>query len=189
MTRGMLLTDDEVVALSALAEKPWPTGLFTVTATSVELRAAALRGVRSLTVRGLLAAAGPDTELRDAIDVFLHPAARVGAYLAPVDTPRAMAGSALTLALADRQWWLDASTPDGIHAIRKVTAAGGRAAIEQFADCISSGALLDAAADPSHYGCAIRWGTGDGELLFIAPGAATWDRTSLDAVFAGAVSG
>lgn len=54
-----LLTDDEIVALAIEADGPWPVPLITVALDREALTSARLRGIRSLTVRGLIADAGP----------------------------------------------------------------------------------------------------------------------------------
>lgn len=51
---GVLLTDDEIVAMVAATRTPWPYGLPTVPADDRALTAAGLRGLRTLAVRGLV---------------------------------------------------------------------------------------------------------------------------------------
>ena len=54
LTQGFLqLTDDEAAGLGALSARPWPTPLPTVADEEAALRAAAMRGIRSLLVREL----------------------------------------------------------------------------------------------------------------------------------------
>jgi hypothetical protein len=54
LTKDFLqLTDDEVAGLGALTARPWPTPLPTVADDADALRAAAIRGIRSLLVRDL----------------------------------------------------------------------------------------------------------------------------------------
>jgi hypothetical protein len=192
MTETILLTDDEVVAVAAVAGTPWPLGLSTVPASTEILRSAALRGVRSLGVRGLLTAnAGKPPALADAvasaITPFLHAPTRIGAYIAPAANPQSLAGAAITAVADDDGWWTDATTSDGVHAIRRAGAEGARDAVAQFADAVHEGALLPAAVDSSAYVCVIRWGTGEDDFQVIpARGSGGWDRGRLDTVFAGA---
>lgn len=172
MDQGLLLTDDEIVAVSALGGTPWPVGLATVGDTAETLRAAALRGVRSLTVRGLLTTRAGSTpclppDLEQAVAAFLQGNTRVGAYLARMDDPEVMAGAAITAAFHNSSWWTDMSTPDGIHAFRPTTGAEARAAVEHFARGIQSGELLKTAPNPSAFGCVIRWGTADDEKFVL----------------------
>lgn len=188
MEEGILLTDDEVVALSALDGAPWPIGLSTVAGDVAGVRAAALRGVRSLAVRGLLGSGDSHSprivdELASAVRAFLHSRKRVGAYVARISAPESMAGASITAAIEGADWWTEASTSDGIHAIRRTTAAEAHSAIVEFADGIRSAALLSAAPDPSEFGCVIRWGSGEGQSLMIQSGCERWDQSVLDSLF------
>lgn len=172
MDHGLLLTDDEIVAVSALAGTPWPVGLATVGNTAETMRAAALRGVRSLTVRGLLAPRAGSTpglppDLQQAAAAFLQGDRRVGAYLARMDHPEVMEGAAITAAFHNGRWWIDVSTPDGIHALRPIAGAEARTTVEQFARGIQSGELLKTTPNPSAFGCVIRWGTADDEKAIL----------------------
>src|SRR3954463_15314949 len=64
----LLLTDDELVALAVEQSKAWPTGLPTVDVQTADgLYAAALRGRRSLAVRGFFDAEAPGSALLDIV--------------------------------------------------------------------------------------------------------------------------
>src|SRR5262245_23982737 len=128
MTNGLLLTDDEVIALAAVAGRPWPTGLATVDSTPEAQRDAGIRGIRSLAVRGLLTddpAAVPGfvihPELQSAVVGFLTATRHIGAYLAPIDEPRRLAGASITAAPSGSSWWLVSTTAQGVHGIRSAS--------------------------------------------------------------------
>jgi hypothetical protein len=190
MSQGFLLTDDEVVALAALAGAPWPFGLATVLPTAEALRAAALRGVRSLDVRGVLRR-GPDSgapavvaePIADAVAAFVHSARQVGAYLAPHDDSGSVAGPAVTAVVADGQWWMDTATSEGVHGIRKVDRGQLLAAITAFAEQTHTGTLLRGVPDPGTYVCVVRT-SGSGDQCVTVPAAADghWSPAVLDPV-------
>jgi hypothetical protein len=125
MINGLLLTDDEVIALAAVLGRPWPTGLATVESAPEALQEAGIRGIRSLAVRGLLTG-DPTTEsgfvihpeLEAAVVGFLTAARHIGAYLAPADEPDRLAGASITAASSGSDWWLVSTTAQGVHGIR-----------------------------------------------------------------------
>jgi hypothetical protein len=194
--QNILLTDDEVVAMAALLEQPWPTGLVTVDPSPHGLRDAALRGIRSLGVRGLLAGdpSGPDgfvihPEIASVIEGFVTATRRIGAYLAPVQAPDSLAGASITAAAVEDRWYLDAATAQGVHSFRSASRLEMIDALADLAEKVSSGTLLTEADDPSCYACVIRYGTSADDKIVVAggSGAATpWDRTPLLEVLAAA---
>lgn len=121
----VLLTDDEVVALSAAAATAWPYGLLTVAADERAIVAAGVRGVRSLAVRGLVSAGTPNGV--DYPPSLVNQVARIATARRHVMVqvcsredllqPRgamvgAFAGS------ADGSWLVDSVTLSGVHAMR-----------------------------------------------------------------------
>jgi hypothetical protein len=193
MAQSFLLTDDEVVALAALLEQPWPTGLATVPETVDGMGQAAIRGIRALAVRGLLtgdpgAAEGYviDPDLAAAVDGFLQAPRRVGAYLAPADAPDVLAGASITAAAIGDGWWLDATTAQGVHGFRRATRLEVIDALAELAEKTHDGTLLAGAERPSAYACVIRYGD-EGDQKFVVPYSGVtggpWDRTPLVEVF------
>ena len=95
-----LLTDDELVALSSLTQRPWPFPLKTVDHLSNgEVGLATMRGVRSLTVRGF-AEPTPEGAIGvspDLLEGFLSAATAKLAVIAHVSARRAVSyeGSAI----------------------------------------------------------------------------------------------
>jgi len=116
----VLLTDDEIVALSSLTRRPWPFPLKTVNhLSSGDIGTATLRGVRSLTVRGLAeptseGAIGIATDLNEA---FVGATTAERAVIAHVSGrgPVSYEGSAVA-AFGSGGSLLNSTTLEGIHA-------------------------------------------------------------------------
>ncbi|GAY17814.1 hypothetical protein [Mycobacterium sp. shizuoka-1] len=198
MTRAFVLTDDEVVALAAIHNQLWPTGLATVPTAPEAMRDAGMRGIRSLMVRGLVGGEfGPngryavDPELESAVNGFLGATRRVGAYLAPIGEPDRLAGAAITAAGAGSQWWLVNTTAHGVHSIRPSSRLEVIDALAELAEKTYDGTLLAASSDPSDYACVVRFGPGAVDrIVFAGNGAATgppWNRAQLVDAFTAAV--
>jgi hypothetical protein len=156
----VLLTEDEIVALSAVDGRPWPLGLITVGSTADELTQAGLRGIRSLSVRRLIADSAegqrrPDPDLSGEVAAFISAEERVGAHIAPAANPDVLAGASITAAHTTDGWLLDAATADGVHALRRVSSDEAQTAVVDF---------VEAAIDEARLGvtCVLRHGA-DGE--------------------------
>lgn len=116
----VLLTDDEIVALSSLTQRPWPFPLKTVNhLSSGDVGIATMRGVRSLTVRGLAestseGAIGIASDLNEG---FVGAAAAELAVIAHVSGRASVTyeGSAVA-AFGSGGLLLNSTTPEGIHA-------------------------------------------------------------------------
>lgn len=121
MTQGDLLVDDELVALAVRGGGAWPTPLPTLDVEDADqLLAGALRGLRSLAVRGALV--GGET-----VDSFRTIEAAVGAPPSAVlyrgDDPDGPLGgfSGYAMTATARGWLLDEVTPAGMHRFSEVT--------------------------------------------------------------------
>lgn len=189
MAQGILLTDDEIVALAALLGRPWPTGLATVAATADELTRAGMRGVRSLTIRGILTA---DAEfgysahpgVSAVIETFLCAPRRIGAYIAPASAVETMAGASITAVPVAGIWWIDSATAQGVHGFRQAEADEVIEAITDLADQTRDGTLLGGVDDPSAYACVIVYGDGPDQRTVVAANSSdggSWDRGPLTA--------
>lgn len=194
-----LLTDDEIVALCAANGKPWPISLMTVKTTTEELTSAGIRGMRSLLVRRL---AGGNAEApgfrphefiaRDAA-AFAEATERVGAYIAPTADPSMLNGAAITAARTDDGWVIDSATAAGVHALRRATAEGARAAVLALIESAYAGNLFSE-EDASKWLCAVRFGPDARNALAVRTGAVTgtvdgapvtqWDPELLNSAFA-----
>lgn len=187
MSQGFLLTDDEIVALAALLGQPWPTGLVTVDATAGELSRAGMRGVRSMTIRGILTA---DVEsgyavhpgVSAVIETFLRAPRRIGAYIAPTADVETMAGAAITAVPVAGIWWLDSATAQGLHGFRQVEGEAVLEAVAELADQTQDGTLLAGFDDPPTYACVIVYGDQPDQRTVVLADSAhcgSWDRGPL----------
>lgn len=191
MAHDVLLTDDEIVALATISGKPWPIGLATIGGTASSLKAGALRGLRSLGIRGLISrdANSPDTvlvqpELKDAISAFVSGAIFGGAYIAPTDSPEQLVGPSITAVYAEHGWWLDAATPDGVHGIRSSSRNAAVKAIADFVEKVHGLSTGESAL--SAFVCVISTGAA-GENVIVSPSAgsdSSWDRADVYRQFA-----
>lgn len=113
----LLLTDDEVVALAVEATGSWPTSLPTVDVESEQaLLAAAMRGRRSMALRGLVGSEAPDSELldavrRDAVDAGLV----LSLYIADAAGSRLSRGVNLNAYRGPDAWLVENVSDVGIH--------------------------------------------------------------------------
>ncbi|XUV47565.1 hypothetical protein ACRDU6_04080 [Mycolicibacterium sp. ELW1] len=190
-----MLTDDEVIALAAINNQMWPTGLTTVPPKPDAMRDAGMRGIRSLMVRGLInPESGPeggyrvDPELDSVVTGFLGGAKRIGAYLAPARELNRLAGASITAAGAGSQWWLATATAGGIHNIRPSGRLEIIDALAELAEKTYDGTLLADTTDPSVYSCVIRFGVGDDDKIVVSGNGGTtgpeWSRSRLVEAFA-----
>lgn len=118
MTGATLLTDDEILAVSLHGGSNWPAMLPSV-AESVPLRTvAAMRGVRSMLVRGLASAENDELLFDDIVSAHIgafHAARAVISYhVSTLDSPVFFGGDGTSIALP----------PFGDARINSVTAAG-----------------------------------------------------------------
>lgn len=192
MAQGILLTDDEVVALAALLGRPWPTGLATVAPTADDLTQAGRRGVRSLIVRGIVTADAesgytPHPGVAAVIETFLLAPRRIGAYIAPAAAVETMAGAAITAVPVAGIWWIDSTTAQGVHGFRQAQGDEVLAAITELADQTGDGTLLAGTEDPSAYVCVIVYGD-KADQRTVVPVGGLWDRAGLEQAFAAAVA-
>ncbi|MBS9535728.1 hypothetical protein KIH27_19255 [Mycobacterium sp. M1] len=190
MAQGILLTDDEIVALAALSGHPWPTGLATVPAAAGELSRAGQRGIRSLVIRGIVTA---DAEsgytvhpgVAAVIETFVRAPRRIGAYIAPVDAVEVMAGAAIIAVPVAGIWWIDSATAQGVHGFRQADTDEVLAAIIDLADQTRNGTLLAEVDNPSAYACVIVYGDGPEQRTVVPAGSPDgWDRGPLQQAFA-----
>jgi hypothetical protein len=197
MISSLLLTDDEVIALAAVVGRPWPIGLATVASTAEALREAGVRGVRSLAVRGLLAA-NPTSEpthvihpeLEALVVGFLAAPSHVGAYLAPADEPDRLAGASITAARSDSDWLMVSTTAQGVHGIRPASQTEVLDAVAELAEKTHDGTLLSGSTDAAAYSCVIRWGDGEDQRLVVAGRGSDglpWHRAAVVESFATAL--
>ena len=192
MACGLLLTDDEVVSLAAISGRPWPVGLITVAATADAVRSAAARGLRSLTVRGIVTTDGEAADsthpgIAAVIECFVRAANRIGAYIAPAGKPDVLAGASITAVPVADVWWLDSANAQGVHGFRRVNQEQALDALMEFGDRIGDGTLLTDVADPAGYTGAIRYGDGPDQVIAVPVGSADrWDRATLMAACIGA---
>jgi hypothetical protein len=114
---NILLTDDELVALAVEQSKAWPTGLPTVDVEAVDaLYAAALRGRRSLAVRGFFEVDVSGSELLDTIRRDA-----VGAegficlYVADGDGARASGAVNINAYRSGADWLVETVSDIGVH--------------------------------------------------------------------------
>jgi hypothetical protein len=140
---AVLLTDDEVVAVSACLGSPWPTSTPTVNQSDVDALLAAIeRGRRSLAVRELLVTEGADLGVLDEqVQAAVGESLASGLIISVHVTDLALRPLGLPPnyhhygAVGDEVWVVDAVVPAGAHRI-------GRA---NRSDCLQMlAALLDA---------------------------------------------
>ncbi len=124
----VLLTDDELVAVALDRESFWPGPLPTVDIEDVAaLTAAALRGQRSLFVRGLLAAdRGLDPDLDREIAPLAGQQDCRTVYLADAGFQRASWAYASTHHPAGTRWIVEEVTAAGVHRFVPVSSAENR---------------------------------------------------------------
>ncbi|WP_062385122.1 hypothetical protein [Demequina iriomotensis] len=146
---SVMLTDDEVAAISVHRGEIWPGVLPTVPVRSRSALAAAVnRGVRSLAVRGL------GDELGDgavgvgaAVAEVLRSTRRVSAQVVHVARPDVAAGGGVvaSIALGARAWTLDTYSPNGVHAFDQADDAGLLDRIMAIASSAFASGVADAA--------------------------------------------
>lgn len=163
MAQGILLTDDEIVALAAMLGRPWPIGLATAAPTAGELTRAGARGVRSLVIRGIVTVGAdsgytPHPGIAAIVETFIRAPRRVGAYIAPAAAVDTMAGASITAVPVAGIWWVDSATAQGIHGFRQADRDEVVGAIADLADQTCDGTLLAGVDDPSAYVCVVVHG-------------------------------
>jgi hypothetical protein len=179
----VLLTDDEIVALSAVDGRPWPLGLITVGGTADELTQAGLRGIRSLAVRRLIADATegdrrPDPALARDVAAFISAQHRVGAHIAPAASVDVLAGASITAARITDGWLLDTATADGVHALRRVSPEEAESAVIDFVEAVIGEARAGLV-------CVLRYGR-SGENATVVSDQSAWNPTQVRDAFAAA---
>lgn len=169
----VLLTDDEVVALTAAARTAWPYGLHTVAAADEALIAAGLRGLRSLAVRGLATTgtAGrveypPELVLQftDIATAERYALVQVAARDAVAQPRGAMVG-AFAVGAA---WVTDSVTVSGVHAIRPVTEDEAAELLLRFITEVWENGVL--APGPAEFGLFITSSVSRGTSYFVSRG-------------------
>lgn len=124
----VMLTDDEVAALSVRHGHPWPAALPTIPARSPSaLIAAVNRGLRSLSVRGLADEAGDEPAgVGASVAQVLRSTRHVAAMVANAARPDVAAGGGVmaSIALGAAQWTVDSFTANGVHAFTESDATG-----------------------------------------------------------------
>lgn len=150
----LVLTDDEVVAISFELAKPWPGGLPTVHLDDpAALRAASFRGHRSLVVRGLLSEEGIlDESVASMCSEIAGKHTYLVAYLS--DDAFQLAGWGIMSGHypAPAGWLFESVNPVGIHRLVRLPCADHRAYFEALlAGAQRSGPTSDGrlAASPS----------------------------------------
>jgi hypothetical protein len=145
----LLLTDDELVAVAVEQSKAWPTGLPTVdVADERALLTAALRGRRSLAVRGLVGPAVAGNEVLDAVGRNAVAAERfVCLYVRAVDGTRA-ADSVNVNAYPHGAGWLAETVSDiGVHQFAPLSTAEFRTLCHGLAQAAFDRGLAGRTAD------------------------------------------
>jgi hypothetical protein len=121
----VLLTDDEVVAISLEGRLTWPTPLPSVELDESGIARSQQLGLRSLVVRGLLDSAarppGVAPEISDIVRTVAEAPSWVAAYVASTGSPTKLAGDSTYVYRAEPSWLLDAVSPGGIHQIGATT--------------------------------------------------------------------
>jgi hypothetical protein len=181
----VLLTEDEIVALSAVDGRPWPLGLITVGSTADELTQAGLRGIRSLAVRRLITESAegqrrPDPLLAREIAAFISAEERVGAHIAPDASPDVLAGASITAAHTADGWLLDTATADGVHALRRMSPDEAATAVIDFVEA----AIGEARPDLT---CVVRYGQ-SGQNAIVVSDKSAWNPTEIRDAFGAATS-
>lgn len=120
MSDRIILTDDEVVALAARVQKPWPSPVPSVDVADVSaVQIAAARGFRSLIARGLItdvATHAIDQSLDAMVRPVLQGTLMVATHLVDDSLAYSVAGLA-TAGYSDAgdKWVSEVITPDGSH--------------------------------------------------------------------------
>lgn len=133
-----LLTDDEVLALAGLESKDWPLPLLTIgEPTEANLRLAAFRGMRTLTIRRLVKTpeGGHEAEvnpaLRDKVVRILGASKVVLAHVSPPDRV-ALGGAAVVAFQSGEEWVIDSLAANGVHALSVVDKDGALSIMNEF---------------------------------------------------------
>lgn len=135
---NILLTDDEIAALTSSTDTAWPAPLLSVRADSPNAVAAAVfRGMRSLAVRGFGEPPHGEpsivsAELRNLMAIVGSPRGSVIAHVSDSGKP-AYSGSAVLAFAHSGGVLLDSVTATGIHAFRTVDAASAARLVLDFA--------------------------------------------------------
>lgn len=122
---SLVLTDDEVVAVSLHNRIAWPTPLPTVSMTEDGLRRSRLLGERSLLVRGLLDVSGEKPAYQSEVVGTILAAAEaprwIAAYVAAAITPGELAGDSTYVYEGASGWLVDMVSPTGVHQLAPST--------------------------------------------------------------------
>lgn len=123
----VLFTDDEAVAIAGLRSSEFPARLPTVARVPGEMIGAALRGARSLMVRGLAEGEGDELVIADEATALIEPFIGSGwtwacfFYSSVSNFPVAAGGVRVFATNADNEWHLDEVSAFGVHSIRVST--------------------------------------------------------------------
>lgn len=127
----VLLTDDEVVAISVRNGVAWPSPLPTIELSEDGLSRSERSGLRSLAVRGFLDVSQDsptiDAEVAQTVLLASKAARWTAAYVAAIDAPTVLAGDSTYLYEAESESLLDAVSAAGVHQFTSTSADDARA--------------------------------------------------------------
>lgn len=180
------LTDDEIVATCGLLGLAWPYPLPTVDSQGGELAAASRRGVRSLTVRGLLGVdpgtnePGLDADVAAAVSgVATGSPQLVSGVLDAHGVLRASGSAACVVQAPDGSGVLATTTATGIHVISTSTVDEAR---DAFIALVDNALSVGLAGDESARLLVVKAGEPD-RALAVSKGVVTVGRVGEDAGF------
>jgi len=165
LAKAIVLTDDEVIALGARAQKPWPSPIISVDVTDAsEIASAVTRGARSLIARGLVDARETESlhgDLEGLAEPILNSGLVLSTYLVDSDFKFLAVGLATAAYVCDDDAWInEIIAPSGLHYLRQESSARCIDFARQYVEsCFESGtASLRVSTDlpiPS-FACAMR---------------------------------
>lgn len=137
------LTDDEILAVSVLTDRPWPSGLPTVPADEEAVRSATTRGLRSLSVRGLLEARDGRSVLSDAVAGAVGGVAAAPTILSAAvvlaTEPLGSFGPAMIVGAHDSHAVVDIVSGDGVHLLTTVDPSTAEEEFSRFLRAVFDG--------------------------------------------------
>ncbi len=170
------LTDDELVAVCGLLEVAWPYPLPTVDSGNEELEAASVRGIRSLTVRGLLGfedneqVPGIDLEVAETVKAVASGVPAFVSGLLDAEGALQASGSAAYIVHGNADSAILATTTaTGIHALAICTHED---ALDAFLAIVDNALIAGIAAIESARLLVLKAGDG-GRALAVARGLVT----------------
>lgn len=131
----LLLTDDEVVALSHDAETMWPGGVPTDPLTANTIEEAVFRGNRSLLVRGMNAET-MDAETRDLLQKVLHSTSYLTVFHGSDSLERVSWALSSNHYAAGDDWILETISPVGVHRLSTEPAADQQAYLQALLESV-----------------------------------------------------